>query len=104
MDHAKTKLDHILNILASIVALGFAYTAFNYANKGDLGNALIFGGGALSFALKPFSNMPLSFYTLPMKELKTEMQRRPEPLWMRVMTTLCWVLVVAGLYFAIIGK
>jgi hypothetical protein len=104
MSLQKTKLDHIVNFLASLLAIGFAYSAFDYANKGNLGNALIFSGGALSFALKPFSNMPLAFYKLPMAELQAEMLRRPSPLWMRVMTTLCWILVGAGLYINIAGK
>jgi hypothetical protein len=93
-----------VNILFAIMGIGNAVAALMYANRGDLGNALIFAGFALAVSTLPYSTMPRAFYKLPLSELADEMVRRPGPRWLRAAVGISWILLFAGLVVAIIGN
>lgn len=90
-----------MNILLSLMGMGAAAAALMYANSGNLGNALIFAGGALAMSIRPFSTMPPAFYKLPLDKLADEVVRRPGPWWQRAVTGISWILVLAGLIVAL---
>ena len=99
------KIDHrVANTALSLLGMGAAAVALAYANSGNLGNALIFSGGALAISVMPFSPMPRSFYKLPLNKLADEMARRPGPWWQRAATGVSWLLVLTGLVVAISGN
>lgn len=95
-------LPRAVNVLLSVIGVGAAFLALRYFSNGDLGNALIYAGGALSLSVLPFGNMPRRFYKLPLNKLADELARRPEPLWQRIAVVISWLLVLSGFAVAII--
>lgn len=82
--------------LLSLVSLGAAYLAWAAFGRGEYGNALIFAGGALAFAVLPLARMSKTDLRKPLGELALDAVSKPEPLPMRVAIGLAWICILAG--------
>ena len=91
-----------MGVLLSIIGLGMAVAAALALSAANLGNALIFAGGALSMCLMPFSDLRQASLRKTLTEVATDAARNPPSLGMGLLTLLCWVLILSGLVVSVI--
>lgn len=84
-------------VLLLLVSLASGWASYSAYLERDYGNALIFAGGALSFAVLPLSRMSKADLGKSINELATEALRKPEPLPMRIAIGISWILILAGI-------
>ena len=87
----------LTGIVFSLIGLGFAWWSWRAFMSNDVGNSLIFAGGALSFCTLPMSRLSRRDSRRPTSDSAAEEIRKPDPLPMRVAMGVAWLLMVAGM-------
>lgn len=87
----------LTGIVFSLIGMGFAWWSWRAFMSNDVGNSLIFAGGALSFCTLPMSRLTRPDARRPTSDAAAEEIRKPEPLPMRIAIGFAWLLILAGL-------
>jgi len=87
----------LIGLAISVAALLFALLAWRAFSASNIGNALIFAGGAIAVAMIRVSHFPSELLRKPLTEVAEHAVRNPASLAFRIGIAVSWLLILGGI-------